>query len=209
MLSSEGKVLGTFASYYREARSPTKTDVQLIENASHIAGIAIERHLKEDELRRSEARKAAILDLRHFDRIVTIDHEGHITEFNPAVAERTFGYRRDDVLGKPLVDVIIPPSLRDKHRDGFLRYLTTGEAQVLGKHIEMRAMRADGSELLVELRNSRRSPWRGRRRSPVTCETSRNANGQKKSCGAVMHFSPKRSASVRPAAFPGVSTLTK
>ena len=44
LFTSEGKVLGTFAILYREARSPGTTDLQLIENASHIAGIAIERH---------------------------------------------------------------------------------------------------------------------------------------------------------------------
>ena len=67
-------------------------------------------------LGQSEARKAAILDSA-LDCIVTIDHEGCITEFNPA-AERTFGYRRDEVVGKQLADVIIPPSLREKHRRG-------------------------------------------------------------------------------------------
>jgi PAS domain S-box-containing protein len=81
---------------------------------------------------------------------VTIDHEGCITEFNPA-AEHTFGYRRDEVLGKHLADVIIPPSLREKHRQGFARYLATGEARMLGKRIEMTAVRADGSIFPVEL----------------------------------------------------------
>jgi len=55
MLSSKGAVLGTFAIYYREVRSPNPTDLELIENASHIVGIAIERHINEEELRRSEA----------------------------------------------------------------------------------------------------------------------------------------------------------
>jgi signal transduction histidine kinase len=54
-------------------------------------------------------------------------------------------------LGKHLADVIIPPSLREKHRQGFARYLATGEARVLGKRIEMTAVRADGSEFPVEL----------------------------------------------------------
>ncbi len=104
---------------------------------------------EERELKRSEVRKAAIVDSA-LDCIVTIDHEGCITEFNPA-AEHTFGYRRDEVLGKHLADVIIPPSLREKHRQGFARYLATGEARVLGKRIEMTAVRADGSEFPVEL----------------------------------------------------------
>ena len=81
---------------------------------------------------------------------MTIDHEGCIIEFNPA-AERTFGYRRDEVLGQQLADVIIPPALRERHRQGFARYLATGEARVLGKRIEMTAVRADGSEFPAEL----------------------------------------------------------
>jgi PAS domain S-box-containing protein len=104
---------------------------------------------EERELKRSEVHKAAIVDSA-LDCIVTIDHEGCITEFNPA-AEHTFGYRRDQALGKHLTDVIIPPSLREKHRQGFVRYLATGEARVLGKRIEMTAVRADGSEFPVEL----------------------------------------------------------
>src|SRR6267378_2733724 len=55
LFSSEGKALGTFAILYREVGSPSATDLQLIENASHIVGIAIERHINEEELRRSEA----------------------------------------------------------------------------------------------------------------------------------------------------------
>jgi|HubBroStandDraft_6_1064221.scaffolds.fasta_scaffold25533_4 PAS domain S-box-containing protein len=111
---------------------------------------------EERELKRSEVRKAAIVDSA-LDCIVTIDHEGRITEFNPA-AEHTFGYRRDEVLGKHLADVAIPPSLREKHRQGFARYLATGEARVLGKRIEMMAVRADGSEFPVELAITR-IPW--------------------------------------------------
>jgi PAS domain S-box-containing protein len=104
---------------------------------------------EERELKRSEVRKAAIVDAA-LDCIVTIDHEGCITEFNPS-AEHTFGHRRDEVLGKHLADVVIPPSLRERHRQGFARYLATGEARVIGKRIEMTAVRADGSEFPVEL----------------------------------------------------------
>ena len=74
------------------------------------------RKQTEDELRRSEARKSAILHSA-LDCIVTIDHRGLITEFNPA-AERVFGYRRDEAVGKHLADTIIPASLRDRHRVG-------------------------------------------------------------------------------------------
>src|SRR6266403_2231633 len=55
ILSSEGRVLGTFASYYREPRSPTPQDHGLIEQVTHLASIAIERQEAEEKLRRSEA----------------------------------------------------------------------------------------------------------------------------------------------------------
>ena len=79
-----------------------------------------ERKQAADTVREVEARKTAIMDSA-LDCIVTIDHEGRITEFNQA-AEHTFGYRRDDVLGKLLADTIVPPSFRETHRNGFARY---------------------------------------------------------------------------------------
>ena len=116
--------------------------------------LAEERLRQEEmELKRSEAHKAAILN-SVLDCIVTIDHEGRITEFNPA-AEHTFGYRRGEVVGRSLAEVMIPPSLREKHRQGLAHYLATGDAQVIGKRIEITAMRADGSEFPVELAISR------------------------------------------------------
>ena len=113
-------------------------------------GLAEERlRHEETELKRSEAHKAAILD-SVLDCIVTIDHGGRITEFNPA-AEHAFGFRRDEVVGRALAEVMIPPYLRERHRQGLARYLATGEMQVIGKRIEMTAIRADGSEFPVEL----------------------------------------------------------
>ncbi|HXN49258.1 MAG TPA: PAS domain S-box protein, partial [Bryobacteraceae bacterium] len=147
--SAGGRVLGAFALYYDEPRTPTPLHQSLIERFTHIASIAIERTLAEEATRESEARKAAILDSA-LDCIVTIDHEGRIREFNPA-AERTFGYRRDEVVGKPLADVIIPAPFREAHRRGLARYLATGETRVLGSRMEMTAVRADGTEFPVEL----------------------------------------------------------
>src|ERR1700740_72004 len=63
LFTSEGKVLGTFAIHYREARSPDGADLQVIENASHIAGIAIERHLNEERLRLERDRLRLLLEI--------------------------------------------------------------------------------------------------------------------------------------------------
>jgi len=88
------------------------------------------------------------------DGIVMMDHRGRLAEFNPA-AERIFGHRRGEVLGQPLADVIIPPEWRERHRKGLAHYLATGEGPVLGKRMELTGLRADGSEVAIELSISR------------------------------------------------------
>jgi PAS domain S-box-containing protein len=97
----------------------------------------------------SKVRKSSILDTA-LDSIVTSDHRGTIREFNPA-AEATFGYRKEEVIGRQMVDLIIPPRYRVAHLKGMERYLATGEAHVLGRRIEINAMRSDGTEFPVEL----------------------------------------------------------
>jgi len=63
LFTSEGKPLGTFAILYREARAPGASDLQLIEEASHIAGIAIERHINEEALRHERDRLRLLLEI--------------------------------------------------------------------------------------------------------------------------------------------------
>ena len=63
LFTSEGKALGTFAILYREVAHPGRTDLQLIENASHITGIAIERHMKEQALQRERDRLRLLLEI--------------------------------------------------------------------------------------------------------------------------------------------------
>lgn len=101
------------------------------------------------ELRSSEARKGAILDTA-LDCIITMDLEGNVVDFNPA-AEKTFGWPSEQVIGRQLADFIIPPSLRERHRKGLAHYLATGEGPILGKRVELPAVRADGTEFPVEM----------------------------------------------------------
>jgi PAS domain S-box-containing protein len=112
-----------------------------------------EQKLAEQGRQASEALKGAIIE-GALDCIVTIDHAGNITDFNPA-AEQTFGHRRADVIGRGMAELLVPPSLRQRHREGLERHLATGVATLLGRRIEMTAMRADGSEFPVELTISR------------------------------------------------------
>src|SRR5207244_1199622 len=100
-------------------------------------------------LRESDARRAAILQTA-LDAIISMDQEGRVVEFNPA-AERTFGFRRTEVLGQPLAEFIVPPSLRESHRRGLAHFLASGSGPVLNRRIEITALRADGTEFPVEL----------------------------------------------------------
>ena len=111
------------------------------------------RRRAEEELRRSEALKTAILDTV-LDAILSIDHNGLIQEWNPA-AQKIFGYTREQVLGKLVDDLIIPASLLEIYRDGVANYLIHGVGSLLGRPIELTLKRADGSEFRAEMAISR------------------------------------------------------
>ena len=84
------------------------------------------------------------------DCVIMADASGRVVEFNPA-AERTFGYSRDEALGRTIAELIVPPSLREHHISAFARFIETGQGSTLGRRLELTGMRADGSEFPVEL----------------------------------------------------------
>jgi PAS domain S-box-containing protein len=104
----------------------------------------------EHGVRVSEARKTAILNAA-FDCIVTMDGDGNIVEAN-AATEATFGYSAEEMVGRELAELMIPPGrLREDHRRGLRRYMGTGASRIVGHPVELTAMRADGSTFPVEL----------------------------------------------------------
>lgn len=84
------------------------------------------------------------------DGFIRMDEAGLVTEWNLG-SERIFGYSRADALGKPLDSLIIPPATREAHRNELKHFLKTGVGSVLGKRIEITAMRADGGEFPAEM----------------------------------------------------------
>jgi PAS domain S-box-containing protein len=95
----------------------------------------------------------AILDAA-FDSIITMDSEGRVVEVNHA-AEEMFGYMAEEMVGRELAELIIPPHLREAHRHGVERYVATGQGRMVGHPVELPAMRSDGSEFPVEIAISR------------------------------------------------------
>ncbi len=97
----------------------------------------------------SEARMRAMLDVA-LDCIITMDAAGRVLEFNPA-AEKVFGFSREDVVGRPLKELVIPASSREAHERGLAHFLETGEGPILGQRVSVRALRADGAEFPAEV----------------------------------------------------------
>ncbi|MEO8358905.1 MAG: PAS domain S-box protein [Vicinamibacteria bacterium] len=102
------------------------------------------------ETRRQAEELSSAIVASSLDAIITIDHQNRILEFNPS-AEAIFGWPKAAVLGRDLSDVIIPERLRESHRRGMARYLATGEKRAMDRRRELPAIRADGTEIVVEL----------------------------------------------------------
>jgi PAS domain S-box-containing protein len=143
------ETLGVLEFLRRETREPDEDTLRALAGIGGQIGQFIHRKRAEEALGESEARKRAILEAA-LDCIITIDAEGKVLEWNPA-AEKTFGYRREEVLGRDMAELIIPPALRASHRRGLARCLASGEGPVLGKRVEMPGVRADGTEFPAEL----------------------------------------------------------
>ncbi len=103
----------------------------------------------EELIRANEERSAAIVEASA-EAFVSMDLDEKITDWNHQ-AELTFGWKRDEVMGRSLVEVIIPPVMREAHRRGVDRFLKTGQAQVLNTRREVTAMHRDGHEFPVEM----------------------------------------------------------
>lgn len=151
-----GKPLGVMNLYSAETDFFDEQMIELLQEMTLDISFAIENHEREAQrkaieaaLADSERFKSAILTAA-LDCIVSIDHNGTIISFNEA-AERAFGYRREQVLGKKLVETIIPQEWRERHQLGIERFLAIGESSMLNRRVELMAMRSDRSAFPIEL----------------------------------------------------------
>jgi PAS domain S-box-containing protein len=113
----------------------------------------VERCRARQAERESDARKGAILNAA-FDCIITMDHNGDVVEVNKST-ERMFGYTAEEMIGRELAELIVPPGWREAHRAGVERLARTGHSAFGGHPLEGEGMRADGSEFPVEVRVTR------------------------------------------------------
>jgi PAS domain S-box-containing protein len=141
--------IGVIELFSREIRQRDPEIYALTEALGRQIGEFMEAVRAQQAVRVSEARKGAIL-ASSLDAVITMDHQGRVVEFNRA-AEQLFGVSEDAAVGQEMAELVIPPSLRERHRNGLRRHLETGESTILGQRLELTGMRADGEEFPVEL----------------------------------------------------------
>ncbi|MGE0725388.1 MAG: PAS domain S-box protein [Alphaproteobacteria bacterium] len=100
-------------------------------------------HADAAELLRAMVRSA-------LDAVIATDDDGVVIEFNPA-AEAMFGYARSEAVGQPIVELIVPPALRERHEAGMARFRATGGSSLSGRRLKVEAQRRDGGCFPVEL----------------------------------------------------------
>lgn len=155
-LHVEGRVIGCLCLYSAESQSFSAEVRRLLQDMAANIDFALDRFevqaqrsLFEGHLQQSERRAQLVLE-NALDAIINIDMQGVIVEWNHA-AVQMFGYTRDEVLGLNLGDVIVPPAHRQAHHVGMARLQQSGQSKLLGKLIEITALRRNGSEFPIEL----------------------------------------------------------
>jgi two-component system sensor histidine kinase/response regulator len=142
-------VLAVMEFLSHEVRPPDPSLLQMLTTLAGQVGQFLERERAETALAASERETRQILTAAH-DAFVAMDSDGVITDWNPQ-AEATFGWPREEALGRDLADTFIPESYREAHRRGLAHFLASGEGPVLNRLLELTAVRRDGREFPVEL----------------------------------------------------------
>ena len=144
IFSGAGKVLGSFAMYYHEPRTPTGTEARLTEVATHIAGIAIEHERAENELRASEGRFAKAFSANPNPMSLATLDDGRVIEVNESFVELS-GYSRPELIERGSVEFLW--EMRHSHAELIEQVRKHG---VL-RDIEARIRTRSGSSRLVQL----------------------------------------------------------
>jgi PAS domain S-box-containing protein len=128
-------------------------------STANVISVALADEEAREAVRRlaeSDARGRLIVDTAH-DAFIGVGSNGRIVTWN-AQAEKTFGWTRDEVLGRQLAETIIPPVFRDAHNAGMRHFHETLEAPVVNQRLELTALHRDGHEFPIEITIS--SPMR-------------------------------------------------
>lgn len=126
ILSSSGAVLGTFAAYHKEPRTPSHTELMVVERAGHVAAMAIQHMKMSEALRESEARFQAFM--RHSPAVTFIkDEVGRHVYINPKF-EALFGVPREKIKNQTVFD-FMPAEVASRLHQNDQLVLSSGQAR--------------------------------------------------------------------------------
>jgi diguanylate cyclase (GGDEF)-like protein/PAS domain S-box-containing protein len=108
-----------------------------------------EREVIHHALEEHEDRTRAILG-SSLDGIIAINADNEIIDWN-SQSEQTFGWLREEALGRTLSETIIPQSFRAQHEAGLKRSLENGAAVLIGRRVELIGLHKDGHEFPIEI----------------------------------------------------------
>jgi PAS domain S-box-containing protein len=128
---------------------PIRDDAGRLLGFAKVTRDITERRKAQEALAESAALARGIIDTA-LDAFVQIDDTGTVLEWNPE-AETVFGWSRREAVGSKLGTLILPPSERPRHQKGLERFLRNAEARLLGRRVQMQALRRDGKKITVEL----------------------------------------------------------
>lgn len=131
------------------ARQPSPELLDVMEQIGVQLGRVFERHAAQSALQANEQRSRQIINSAGH-AFIAMDAGGVITDWNNA-AETIFGWSQAEAVGQTVSDTIVPAHYREAHQRGLARFLSHGQAQVLGQRLELPALHRDGREFPIEI----------------------------------------------------------
>lgn len=107
VLGTGGAVIGTFATYYPEPRSPPQHELEAMQATARTVALAIERHLSDDRLLEQEGRQRQVVNSALDFAIIGANLAGAITNWSEG-AHRVFGWSEADAVGRNLALIFTP-----------------------------------------------------------------------------------------------------
>lgn len=132
-----------------EQRVAQRTD-ELVQANSRLQAALEQQAASAHALRQREAELTAVLEHAN-DAYICMDESSIITAWNLQAAE-VFGWTAAEAIGRPMYELIVPPDMRQAHRDGVHRYVVTRHSTMMDRRLELPAVRKDGTVILLELR---------------------------------------------------------
>ncbi|TDK44215.1 PAS domain S-box protein [Algoriphagus formosus] len=152
----DNKVIGVIDSEHPEPNFFTQEHLETLSiianlTASKLKGaqLKLQKEKSDKELIDREALLRTVIQTA-LDAVVTVNKEGLVTGWNPQ-AETIFGWKAEEVMGRPMTENIIPVNYREAHDNGMKNYLKTGHGPVLNQRFEITAMHKSGREFPIEI----------------------------------------------------------